>query len=352
MYYVFDDGKNKFESMTREQIMSAIAQATGTTPSDADSGYITTIKEQNSNKGIALWVGTQHEYNAIENPDENTLYCITDPNETAELQNEIDILRQQLAALVASESQSALEAGSYKIITVTATPLHWVMSAGLGTHTCRGTLEIDGYYPNAIVVEARITEVDTDFPPYLYEDSWTTGIEFHLQPDEEEGKTKISYLMALDKVDPTGRAFDDYVLNTNFDKGTLWVSIAVPATNSELADIRVGADGYVYPSAGEAVRAQFRNLGNSINEEYIDEAVGEWMTGHSDSEWWIDEEGYLHLSNVPPDADDRIVAAVNDWLDDHPEATTTVQDGSITDAKFATSAAITIAQINALLEGA
>ena len=32
-----------------------------------------------------------------------------------------------------------------------------------------------------------------------------------------------------------------------------------------------------------------------------------------------------------------IEAAVQDWLDAHPEATTTVQDGSITEQKLATS---------------
>lgn len=31
---------------------------------------------------------------------------------------------------------------------------------------------------------------------------------------------------------------------------------------------------------------------------------------------------------------DKIAAAVDDWLDDHPEATTTVEDGSITKAKL------------------
>lgn len=36
--------------------------------------------------------------------------------------------------------------------------------------------------------------------------------------------------------------------------------------------------------------------------------------------------------NKPTDA--QVEQAVNDWLDDHPEATTTVQDGSITKAKL------------------
>lgn len=60
------------------------------------------------------------------------------------------------------------------------------------------------------------------------------------------------------------------------------------------------------------------------------EVLKQWMDTHSDAEWWVDENNGLHLSNVPPDADDRIGTFVDAWLDDHPEATTTVEDGSIT----------------------
>ena len=35
------------------------------------------------------------------------------------------------------------------------------------------------------------------------------------------------------------------------------------------------------------------------------------------------------------DLSEEIVDAVNDWLDEHPEATTTVEDGSITNEKLA-----------------
>lgn len=41
------------------------------------------------------------------------------------------------------------------------------------------------------------------------------------------------------------------------------------------------------------------------------------------------------VAGKPDPAD--ITAAVDDWLDDHPEATTTVQDGSITKAKLDSS---------------
>lgn len=40
----------------------------------------------------------------------------------------------------------------------------------------------------------------------------------------------------------------------------------------------------------------------------------------------------LIKKNKPTDA--QVESAVSDWLDDHPEATTTVQDGSITKAKL------------------
>ena len=42
---------------------------------------------------------------------------------------------------------------------------------------------------------------------------------------------------------------------------------------------------------------------------------------------------YIKALAPKPDAE-TIEAAVSDWLDDHPEATTTVEDGAITKAKL------------------
>ena len=99
-YYVFDDAKNLFEGMTKEQIVNAIAAATGLTPEQIDADVITSaIKEQNAQRSIALWVGTQAEFNAIDTPDENTLYVVTDPNETNEMQSEIDNMRAEIHGL-------------------------------------------------------------------------------------------------------------------------------------------------------------------------------------------------------------------------------------------------------------
>ena len=45
-----------------------------------------------------------------------------------------------------------------------------------------------------------------------------------------------------------------------------------------------------------------------------------------------------------------IEQAVTDWLDDHPEATTTVEDGSITEEKLAQDVLAELAEIEELKE--
>lgn len=73
--------------------------------------------------------------------------------------------------------------------------------------------------------------------------------------------------------------------------------------NAELLDIRVGSDGKVYSTAGEAVRVQVSELKSDLTRL---------------------NDGGLILK------DDVIAENVTDWLDEHPEATTTVQDHSLT----------------------
>lgn len=67
-----------FEGMTKEQIISAIAEATGNTVEDIDSAFITKIKEINKGNAIKLWLGTNAEYNAIATKEDDVLYFITD----------------------------------------------------------------------------------------------------------------------------------------------------------------------------------------------------------------------------------------------------------------------------------
>lgn len=86
--YVLCDTNCKYEGMTKEQIVAAIAEATGVTPTNVDDGFITKIKEMNASGTVKLWIGTMAEFNALTTKDANTLYLMTD-DDTAETWDEI-----------------------------------------------------------------------------------------------------------------------------------------------------------------------------------------------------------------------------------------------------------------------
>ena len=85
-YYCYCDSNCKFETMTKEQILAAIAQAAETgLVVDPDAGFIAKVKEQNAAGNVTFWVGTQAQYNALTSTEVNCLYIITDDNTEAEL---------------------------------------------------------------------------------------------------------------------------------------------------------------------------------------------------------------------------------------------------------------------------
>lgn len=96
-YYVICDDNCKFPAMTKEEIITAITEATGTTPTDIDGAFITKIKELNEYGTLKWWVGTQAEYNALAEKDPFTLYIITDGNDLEELEAELKSLADSLA---------------------------------------------------------------------------------------------------------------------------------------------------------------------------------------------------------------------------------------------------------------
>ena len=86
-----------FEGMTKEQIISAIAEATGKTVDDIDSAFITKLKEINKGNALRLWMGTNAEYNKIEPKEDDVLYYVTDDtfvedisSSIVDMQNKID----------------------------------------------------------------------------------------------------------------------------------------------------------------------------------------------------------------------------------------------------------------------
>lgn len=64
-YYVLCDDNCRFPAMTAEQIVEAIAEATGNVPEHIDDAFITKIKESNKNAALTFWKGTEAEFNAL-----------------------------------------------------------------------------------------------------------------------------------------------------------------------------------------------------------------------------------------------------------------------------------------------
>lgn len=92
-FFVFCEDDCKFESMTKEQILTAIEQAVSHGEiRDVDTGFITTVKEINKYRGLRFWVGTTAEFNAIpaENREKNVLYIKTDDTTVQDMQAAID----------------------------------------------------------------------------------------------------------------------------------------------------------------------------------------------------------------------------------------------------------------------
>lgn len=78
-YYCFCADNCKFETMTKEQILAAIAQAAQTgLVYDPNAAIISKVKEGNANSDVTFWRGTMAQYNAIAKKDPNCFYIITD----------------------------------------------------------------------------------------------------------------------------------------------------------------------------------------------------------------------------------------------------------------------------------
>lgn len=119
-YFVLCEDNCKFPAMTKEQILAAIAEATGKNVAGVDSAFITKIKELNTGKELAFWLGTQTEYNTQKDSIPNNTYVIITDDTTAEDMN---------AALLEIKSEVAAIKKPYK------TDITELFTAGGGSTT-------------------------------------------------------------------------------------------------------------------------------------------------------------------------------------------------------------------------
>lgn len=75
-YFCYCDDNCRFETLTREQILTAITQAVNEgTIGDIDTGFVTTIKTINGSS-LRFFVGTQSEYEKLSEDERQNLFAV------------------------------------------------------------------------------------------------------------------------------------------------------------------------------------------------------------------------------------------------------------------------------------
>lgn len=88
-YFVLDTGDNKIESMSKEQILTAITQAISTGQiQNVDTGFVSTIKEINHQTGLKFWYGTMAEFAALGKKEPNTFYIFSDDTTMQDIEDQ------------------------------------------------------------------------------------------------------------------------------------------------------------------------------------------------------------------------------------------------------------------------
>lgn len=218
-YYVFDDQKCKAESMTKEQIINAIVEATGVTPENIDDGFITTILETNKNKSVHFWKGTKAEYEQIATKDANTFYLITNDSEFVDFVALINALAEQVENL----SSALNDTGWQDIIENGKTYGHYRIKQGIAYFdfwfNCQGETGDDVEVSVPFFLDAPLGSFDipAEYPSVEYYYSTTgesTGI---------NNRGKIKFIRGRSRT-VTWIIFD---IPTNCDQIQAWFSYPV-----------------------------------------------------------------------------------------------------------------------------
>jgi len=107
-YFCICADDSRHETMTKEQILTAIQQAIETgSVSDIDTGCFTKVKDTNRGSYITFWVGTREQYNEVEEDEPNCIYIITNDTTTDEILKALASLRTDVDAAVRKADEYA-----------------------------------------------------------------------------------------------------------------------------------------------------------------------------------------------------------------------------------------------------
>lgn len=164
-YWVFSDDNCKFPAMTKEQIISAIAEATGKTPTSIDDAFVTKIREMNASANLKFWVGTTYQFSALETKEENTLYIITDDDTVVSIEQ----MSEQISAI--EQNLSKIIDGTIKVKNATnatnATTANHASNADEATHASNADVatELDA---TKKILDVLITSINTTSNLYFH----------------------------------------------------------------------------------------------------------------------------------------------------------------------------------------
>lgn len=111
--YAICDNNCRYETLTREQILTAIMQAVNEgTIGDIDAGFITTVKTINGRK-LKLFVGSQSEYETLTDDDKQNLFAVITNDTTKEginavldgLESDLDGLETKINKIVEGKTE-------------------------------------------------------------------------------------------------------------------------------------------------------------------------------------------------------------------------------------------------------
>ena len=199
-YYCFCDDNCKFPTMTSEQILAAIAEATGNTPTSVDDAFITKLKEMNTSGNFTVWVGTSAEYAAIVASGglvENRLYITTDDSFVSDVNAAIEQLRTQVATLSAATLETewvAIKRGTQNMTIGYYKQVGNMCTISLDYNPVIFNADFDTKLEDSVDLPITLSTPKTYFNdvPALGITSGTVGINYYALPAEIR-KNKITF---------------------------------------------------------------------------------------------------------------------------------------------------------------